>query len=102
MAPMGKIGKDAEILWAAHTKHMADPIGPSFYSQYFERMRTMRIYRVISTISVPDDVKPEDLETILDHSIGAAAGGKTVGRIICELSDDTLPTPEVPVETLQG
>ncbi len=92
------IEKDALILWAAHTKHMADPIGPSFYSQYFERMRTMRIYRVLATVSVPDDVKIEGLKNILYHAIEDQAGGTTVGRIISELTDDTLPTPGTPVE----
>ncbi len=92
------IEKDALILWAAHTKRLIDPLGPSFYSQYFEGVKTMRIYRVLSTISVPDDVKIEDLKNILYHAIEDQAGGTTVGRIISELTDDTLPTPGTPVE----
>lgn len=60
----------------------------------------MRIFRILSTISVPDGVEAEELETILDHAIEDDAGGTTVGRIVSELTDDTLPTPEIPVETM--
>lgn len=58
----------------------------------------MRIYRIVSTISVPDGVKTELIEKVLADAIEEKAGGTTVGRIITELTSDTLPTPGIPVE----
>lgn len=102
MAPINSAGSDALILWAAHSKHLADPLGPGFYSQYFEGMKKMRIYRVICTVSVPDGIERDELEEVLGHAIETEADGLTLNQIFTELTDDTLPTPEVPVEVLRN
>lgn len=61
----------------------------------------MRIYRIVSMVSVPDEIAPMDILASLDEAIDGELGGKKLSNVISEISDEALPTPEAPVETIR-
>ena len=58
----------------------------------------MRVYKTMVMLSVPDEIDPGRVCNGLDRMVEDLLGGTVVYRVLTELTEEALPTPEAPVE----